>query len=440
MSGSTEIRIRLPRPHNAQQTVLDEAQRFGVLSCGRRWGKSWLGMSIIVRAAGRGQPVAWMSPTYRMLSDAWRSVREVLQPLTVAARADEHRIDLLGGGTVDMFSLDNPDTARGRKFALVVVDEAAMSPNLEPAWNNVIRPTLADLRGKAWFMSTPRGHNFFWQLYNLGVDGAEGWRSWQMPTSANPYIPADEIEAARRTLPERVFAQEFLAEFIEDGGAVFRNVYKCADSLPLERVEDGKQYIVGCDWGKYEDFSCFSVFDMATRSQVHMDRFNQIDYRFQLGRLRSLLSRFPGAWVIAEANSIGDPLIEQLRDDGIRVQPFITSSASKTRAIEDLALAFENEDIHILPDPIQTAELLAYTSTRLPSGAFRYSAPPGGHDDTVMALAMAWSGASSILPAARPSPGDPFAVRVETEGTTMVRTETGVRFMRPTKRKVDTWL
>lgn len=435
---SRSLTLTLPARHPAQRQVVDESGRFNVLACGRRWGKSWLGVDLLISDAVQGQPVAWLSPTYRMLSDAWRMVREVVQPITRAARADEHRIELVGGGTVDMFSLDNPDTARGRKFATVIVDEAAMSPNLEAAWQNVIRPTLADLRGGAWFMSTPKGHNYFWSLFNQGVDGAEGWRSWRMPTSTNPYISPDEIEAARKSLPERVFAQEFLAEFLDDAGAVFRNVYKCANGTPIERVEDGKRYIVACDWGKYNDFTVLSVLDMGSKTQVYMDRFNQIDYRFQLGRLRALLSRFPGAWVIAEANSIGDPLIEQLRDDGIRVQPFLTTPASKTRAIEDLALAFENEDITILSDQTQTDELLAFTSTRLPSGAFRYAAPPGGHDDTVMALAMAWSGASSALPEPVPSRGDPFAKVRESnvETVELVRTETGVRFLRPERRKV----
>jgi phage terminase large subunit-like protein len=432
---SKSLTLTIPARHPAQRQVVDEAGRFNVLACGRRWGKSWLGVDLLIEDALHGQPVAWFSPTYRMLSDAWRMVREVVQPVIRAARADEHRIELLGGGTVDMFSLDNPDTARGRKFKTVIVDEAAMSPNLEAAWLNVIRPTLADLRGGAWFMSTPRGHNFFWSLFTQGRDQVDGWRAWKMPTVANPYIPPDEIEAARKSLPERVFAQEFLAEFIDDAGAVFRNVYRCAIGTPVERMEDGKRCIVGVDWAKAEDFTVLSVLDMGTRSQVYMDRFNQIDYRFQLGRLKALLSRFPGAWVIAEANSIGDPLIEQLRDDGIRVQPFLTTPASKTRAIEDLALAFETESITVLPDPVQTDELLAFTSTRLPSGAFRYAAPPGGHDDTVMALAMAWSGASSALPAPIPSPGDPFDKQKPAEGVKMVRTETGVKFLRPERKR-----
>lgn len=377
-----------------------------------------------------------------MLSDAWRMVREVLQPVTVAARADEHRIELLGGGTVDMFSLDNPDTARGRKLALVIVDEAAMAPLLESAWTNVIRPTLTDLRGGAWFMSTPKGHNYFWQLWQrgqqTGSDGAAAeWRSWQMPTSSNPYIAPAEIEAARRELPERVFLQEFEAEFIDDAGAVFRHVNACATAEPVERVEDGRRYVAGIDWAKLDDFTCISVIDMGSRAQVYLDRFNQIDYRFQLGRLRAVLGRFPHAHVIAEANSIGDPLIEQLRDDGITVQPFMTTPASKTRAVEELALAFETRSIRILPDPVQVGELLAFTSKRLPSGAFRYSAPPGGHDDTVMALALAWSSLSSALPASRPSAGDPFAAAKAQADVTLTRTATGVKFLRPDRKRAS---
>jgi hypothetical protein len=428
------LSLTIPALTPAQRRVADESARFNALCCGRRWGKSWFGVNRLIMAALNQQPVAWLSPTYRMLSDAWRMVREVLQPVTVAARADEHRIEIIGGGTVDMFSLDNPDTARGRKFALVIIDEAAIAPQLEPAWTNVIRPTLTDLRGGAWFMSTPKGHNYFWSLFQRGGDGGE-WRSWQMPTSSNPYISPVEIEAARRELPERVFAQEYLADFIDDAGAVFRHVNAAATAESLDQAREGRRYIVGVDWGKHEDYTVLSVLDMQERAQVRLERFNQIDYRVQLGRLRALLGQFPGAHVVAEANSIGDPLIEQLREDGIRVQPFVTTPISKTRAVEELALAFETRSIRILPDPVQLGELLAFSSTRLPSGAFRYAAPGGGHDDTVMALAFAWSGLSSALPASLPSPGDPFAESKGQDAVTMTRTATGIKFLRPEHRK-----
>ncbi len=238
-----------------------------------------------------------------------------------------------------------------------------------------------------------------------------------MPTSSNPYIAPEEIAAARRELPERVFLQEFMAEFIDDAGAVFRQVHEAATSTEQTQAEVGVGYVVGVDWGKYEDYTVFSVFDADHKAQVFLDRFNRIEYRYQLGRLKGVLTQFPGAWVIAEANSIGDPLIEQLRADGLQVQPFITTGASKARAIEDLALAFETRDIRILADPLQLAELLAFTADRLPSGAFRYAAPAGGHDDTVMALALAWSGIATRLPPSRPGTGDPFHLGEQREPT-----------------------
>ena len=96
--------------------------------------------------------------------------------------------------------------------------------------------------------------------------------------------------------------------------------------------------------------------------------------------------------IIAEQNSIGQPIIEQLQRDGLTIQPFLTSHASKAQAIESLALAFERSDIQILNDPVLVSELVAYQAESLPSGQLRYGAPSGQHDDAVMALAMAWNG------------------------------------------------
>lgn len=126
------------------------------------------------------------------------------------------------------------------------------------------------------------------------------------------------------------------------------------------------------------------------------------------------------------------------------IAPIVTgvklTSVSKAAMVNELAVAFEQRTIRIFPDPVLLGELLAYSAERLPSGALRYSAPPGQHDDTVIALALAFSSIRHSLPESIPSRGDPFAVRVETEGATLVQTETGVRFVRPAKRKVESWL
>src|SRR3954471_24156983 len=100
-----EITIRLPRPHPAQRQVISEAVRFNVVACGRRWGKTKLGIHQVIRPALEGRPAAWFSPTYKMLSEVWREAREVLLPVTKRISVQEHRLELVTGGLVEMWSL-----------------------------------------------------------------------------------------------------------------------------------------------------------------------------------------------------------------------------------------------------------------------------------------------------------------------------------------------
>jgi hypothetical protein len=373
----------LPRRHAAQQRVVSESQRFNVLACGRRWGKTTLGVDLLVQAAlqGNGKPVAWFAPTYKMLTEAWRIVRRVFDPVTERISAQEHRIELVNRAVVDMWSLDTPNTARGRKYACIVADEAAMVSDLADAWNAVLRPTLVDYKGSAWFLSTPKGYGHFRALFDAGQDPQRpDWASWQMPTTSNPHIDPEEVEAARLMLPERTYAQEFLAQFLEDGGGVFRRVRDAIGATPQDGKQEGRRYVVGVDWGKLEDFTVLVVIDTTTQEVVCVDRFNQIDYAIQVPRLQALCERFSPDAVYAEQNSIGVPLIEQLQRAGLPVYPFVTTNASKAVAIDA---------------PVLVGELLAYDAERLPGGLLRYGAPSGMHDDCVMALALAWQGASS---------------------------------------------
>ena len=133
-----------------------------------------LGIDVAAEVALSGHPVGWFAPEYRYLSDAWRDLVRLLEPYTTRSNAAEHRLELATGGTIEMWSLDSGNAGRSRKYARAVIDEAAMTPSLLDAWNNAIRPTLSDLRGDAWFMSTPRGRNDFWQLYQRGLDEMEG--------------------------------------------------------------------------------------------------------------------------------------------------------------------------------------------------------------------------------------------------------------------------
>lgn len=382
------LKVTLPKLHDGQRQVWNDPARFQVIAAGRRWGKSRLASLRCITVALDGGRAWWVFPSYPMASVGWRMLKRLAVQLPHAKVREVERIIELGRGSVQIRSADNPDSLRGESLDYLVMDECAFMA--EAAWTEALRPTLSDRQGKALFISTPKGRNWFWRVWTT-ADGV-AWRAWQFPTVSNPHMQASEVEAARQQLPERIFQQEYLAEFIEDGAGVFRRVTDAATAMPESLPTAGDDYIIGVDWGKSNDFTALAVLNTTRRELVKLERFNQIDYALQTTRLKALAGTFHPSAIIAERNSMGEPLIEQLLRDGLPVQPFTTTNASKTQAIEALALAFERGDVRILPDPVLIGELQAYEMERLPSGLLRYSAPDGLHDDTVMALALAWQG------------------------------------------------
>jgi phage FluMu gp28-like protein len=260
----------------------------------------------------------------------------------------------------------------------------------EEAWTEALRPALSDRQGKALFISTPKGRNWFWRLYQQGMTDEGETASFQYPTSSNPFIAPEEIEAARRSLPERIFQQEYMAMFLDDAGGVFRRVMEAANADIQDVPIDNHEYVFGVDWGQMVDFTVIIVLDITTNSVAYMDRFNQIDYTIQSDRLKALANRFKPTTVLAEVNAMGQPVVERLIEDGLPVQPFTTTNATKAEIIRGLQNAFENGEIRILNDPNLIGELQAYEQERTPSGLWKFGAPEGMHDDTVIALALAW--------------------------------------------------
>jgi hypothetical protein len=396
--------ISLPKPHATQARLLREARRYNVVALGRRAGKSTLAQHVLaLRAVSESQPVGYFAPTYKLLAEFWREVRAVLAPVTSAKSEQDHRLELRTGGVLECWSLDDPNPARGRKYGLIVVDEAAMVRDLLEIWQLALRPTLTDLSGGAWFMSTPRGLNDFWALYQYGQDPLQDdWASWQMPTAVNPFIRGSELDAARAELPERAWAQEYLAEFLQlEGGGVFRGVQAIARLQPAPPVR-GHSYVIGVDWGRTNDFTAISVFDSTLGEQVALDRFSEIDYEFQTERLHRWANAYRPTLIVAEANSMGRPLVERLQTGYARilgkpraslpVWAWEATNASKAALVQALSIAIERGAITLLDNPVQRSELLAYEATVLPSGMVRYGAPSGQHDDTVIALGLSYLG------------------------------------------------
>lgn len=392
--SNSGITVKLPSLHSAQKEILASASRFNVVICGRRWGKTVFGINQLAKAAIEGKQTAWFAPVYKQLLEPWREVNRILAPVITKTNSTERRIELITGGTIDFWSLDNPETIRGRKYHLAISDESAATPNFEKAWNEVLRPTLVDYRGIAWFLTTPKGKDFVATLFERGQgEDHPEWKSWRYPTITNPFISPKEIDCARVELPERVFLQEFLAEFIDDAGGVFRKVANAIDRGRNEPDEwsNDKQYVIGVDLARINDFTVITVLDYDGR-QCYWDRFNQISWEIQLGRILAVAKKFRGARLIVDSTGVGDPIVERLRLAGLPVRAYQMTNSSKEKAVNSLSIRLEAGGIRLMDMRQQEHELKAYQYEITEARNVRMNAPEGEHDDCVIALSLACTG------------------------------------------------
>jgi len=403
------LEIALSKPHKHQQYIKDTARRFNVLCCGRRFGKTMLGEDLTVEPVLNSYPVGWYSPTYKDMAEVWRDLKRIYAPLITVKSEVEKRLEMVTGGSIDLWSLEDPDSSRGRKYKRIIIDEAAKVKKLDEAWTQTIRPTLADLQGDGYFLSTPKGLNYFHTLWIYGGERKD-WMRWKYPTSANPFIPPVEIEAMRDELPERVFQQEILAEFIEDG-AYFQNVDNAAvivdKSNPLQHQRH--TLLMGVDWAISQDFTVITVGCQDCNQVVDWDRFNQIDFTYQRERLYAMADRWKLNGCLPERNSIGVPNIELIKNrvpimngpDG--ALGFNTTPTTKPALIQGLATSLEHHGFQV---PKEAAdELRVYEVEMTVSNKLKFGAPAGLHDDWVISLALLWRAMSAIshLPANQPT-------------------------------------
>ena len=374
-----EIEVTLSKPHTAQLQIISEAKRFNVLDCGRRFGKSKLAANILSENALEGHPGAYFAPTYKLLEGTFKDILTSLQSL-ISRKHDNQRIELITGGSIEFWSLENPLAGRSRKYKVAIIDEAAFNRNLWQSWTEAIRPTLTDLKGSAWFMSTPKGKNDFYKLWMRGQTGEQDWMSWQMPTITNPFIDPSEIEAARRDLPELAFAQEYLAEFNDNVANPF--------GLDKIRVCTGQM--------SNEPAVCFGI-DLAKSFDwtviIGLDRFGVVCYfdRFQRpwNETKEIIRRLPRAAIKIDSTGVGDPITEDIQRERSDVHSFKYTSTSKQQLMEGLAAAIHQRRV-IFPDGVIKAELESFEYQMTGTGV-KYTAPVGLHDDCVNALALAWS-------------------------------------------------
>lgn len=392
-----QVEIRLHKRHPGQQRIAEHPARFRVVMCGRRWGKSACGIREVCDVALAGKPVGWFAPSYKIALEAWRELVDRLAAVTSRMSEQDKRIELVTGGVIEVWTLDGPDPARGRKYALVVIDEAGIVRDLLEVWQAAIRPTLVDLKGRALILGTPKGrrHGFI-TLFNRGSTGDDpDWQSFRASTLDNPFIPAEEVEAARRELPPEIFAQEFEGIPTDDGANPFG-----LDAIrgAVGTLADQPPVVFGVDLARSVDFTVVVGLDAYRRVCV-LERW-QAPWAVTKDKIKQIVGDIP---LVADATGVGDAIVADLEDAGLLVTRHVFTQPSKLRLMQRLIAAFQGKELCI-PEGWLQKELEMFEFEYTATGV-RYESPPGEHDDGVMALGLAlygWDRVQGAVPEAPP--------------------------------------
>ena len=245
----SELDVKL---HPAQLEIFNSTARFKVVSAGRRFGKSRLAAWILIIKAlqSESKDVFYIGPTFQQAKDImWTMLKELLHGTELIETTHENTatMTLVNGRRISLKGSDRPDTLRGVGLAYVVLDEYA-SMKVE-VWEQIIRPTLADVKGGALFIGTPAGKNHFYELWNDANDPKnEDWEAFQYNSTDNPLIDPEEIKVAKETMSTQAFRQEFEASFVSFTGGIFKSDWIKYDE---EEPENGN-YVMAVDPAGYE--------------------------------------------------------------------------------------------------------------------------------------------------------------------------------------------
>lgn len=389
-------------PHAGQRDVLESEARFRIVACGRRWGKTEASAHEAFRRLGEPNTLVWwVAPTYDIADIGFNTVEDVIPgPLIKDTKRTKPKALRLGNDSMISFrSADREDSLRGEGIDLLILDEAAMIA--DRAWQKELRPTLSDTLGDMIAISTPKGRNWFFEWFERGTsDDDPTVECWQSPTRENPHVPDEEIDAARRELPARVFEQEYLAEFKDESGGVFTDLEERLFTLggDVDEIEGTPPFAHGWDLARHQDYLVGVVLDAEGRV-VHFERTQNESWPQIQRRIESAAADYGG--IVAIDASRDNKIVADLHESGLAIEPVKFSPKRKRELIEDLITRVEAGELSAPDIPQLRHELSIFEYEVLPSGSVRYAAPEGFHDDCVDALALAASQLERIGAAAR---------------------------------------
>ena len=391
-----EYIVELPSLHEAQQEVANSPARWKILCAGRRFGKTRLGVQMCMDVALRGGRAWWVAPTFSIARVGWRDIaasaksfpREIEPNVSLA----NMQIDLHSGGSIAVRSADNPQRLRGEGLDFLVMDEAAfVKPEV---WQEVLRPTLTERKGSALFISTPIGrNNWFYDLWETAEEG-DNWERFRYATTDNPMIDPEEVEAARTEVGSIVFAQEYLAEFVDAGQGLLKPEWINYFNIIPDTAGQLKAHVAGSEY-YLDTLQKFGIVDLATTTNKDSDytvitsfaitpdnRLLVIDMARQklegpdiIPAIKRAMDKNKLQYVGIERQGFQTAIIQMAQRSGIRVKNLKTDKDKVTRALP-LSARMESGDVFLLRDthwlPEMEREIMTF--------------PAGAHDDIIDTL------------------------------------------------------
>ena len=320
----------------------------------------------------------------------------------------ELKIELVNGSIWTLDGADNPHSKRGGNVKVLHLTEAG--DHDEVIWTQVYEPVLMANHGVAIFEGNPRGQNWYYHLYNYALAHPEVWDAFLVSATQTPIFSPEDLAGLQQRLPQAVYAAEYLCDWVSSLGTVFRTVDEIAIAIP-QGPQPGRKYRFGIDLGKVDDYTVISIVDRHTWQQVHLARFNQLDWPTQKEKIIKL-AQFYGRKMMGneveiyiESNGIGSPIFDDLfkhfASDNklyeVYITPFRTTNESKSLLVSNFAMLADLAYIQIVPYPVLLNELKKFTYKKN-QNTIIYSAPPHCHDDTVMSTMISFWNLGAKLP------------------------------------------
>ena len=380
-----------PQQIKVIQKVLYTDAKYITTVSPRQAGKTMLAINMMLYFAinNPNTTTCFISPIYSQARKVMEELYDAIKNSDIVERANfsNFEIKLKTGSKILFKSAEREDSLRGYTFDFLILDESSYIK--EDAWKRAIQPTVFIKGKKVLLFSTPRGRDpLFYQMYQMGKNPEfPNYASCRMSYEGNPYVNMEEIESARKALPEAIFRAEYLGEFLEGESMVFQNFNQHVLHTYPKPV--GKVY-AALDTGVSNDYTVLTQID-STGKVVDIYRDNKKTYEQLTGEVLRRVKKY-NSTLLVETNSIGGPVFEVLQKEWQDTHPFNTSNSSKREIIEGLILAFNEGSIQIpsielepeLHHELEVFEMNYNPKTR----TVQYAARTPFHDDMIMSLAI----------------------------------------------------